>query len=135
MSKQHHPSSPGFRVRAGDLPGRQRPSITRTGAILALGCLFLQSAVAEAAPESMFQAPAVLQVDTHVESPSARAGDLVRLVIELDIDEGWHVNSNQPLDEFLIPTEVWIDPSSPVSVGRMLYPEPVLRQLAFSDAS
>ncbi len=28
------------------------------------------------------------------------------ILIELNIAEGWHINSNQPLEEFLIPTDI-----------------------------
>ncbi len=32
-----------------------------------------------------------------------------KIAIETDVEETWHINSNNPKDEFLIPTTVMID--------------------------
>lgn len=56
-----------------------------------------------------------------------RTGDDVRGVITAAIENGWHINSNKPLDEFLIPTELKIDGLTGVE-----YPQHVLRGFTFS---
>src|SRR5436190_10484507 len=35
---------------------------------------------------------------------NARTGDDVHGVVTATIESGWHINSNQPLDEFVIPS-------------------------------
>ena len=55
------------------------------------------------------------------------------LLIELDIKEGWHINSNQPLEEFLIPTEITFDSQEEISFGRVQYGEPELKKFPFSE--
>ena len=52
---------------------------------------------------------------------------------ELQIGRGWHINSNQPLEEFLIPTEVSFQETDGVSFGKLNYQEPDLRDFSFSD--
>ena len=56
-----------------------------------------------------------------------------QLLIELDIKDGWHINSNQPLEDFLIPTEITFRSQKGVSYGRIQYMEPELKNFTFSD--
>jgi DsbC/DsbD-like thiol-disulfide interchange protein len=66
-------------------------------------------------------------------SPSkARRGRTVQGTIVMDIPRGYHVNSNKPLEKFLIPTQLKIDAPSGVRVGPILYPRALLRTLKFS---
>ncbi len=88
---------------------------------------------ATAAPEDAFAPPQVVDVLAYVQSPHARPGEVIRAVLELDIDESWHVNSDQPLEEFLIPTEVFFDDTS-LAVGKIIFPPAEVRKLAISDA-
>jgi len=41
-----------------------------------------------------------------------RSGDDVRGVITATIEQGWHVNSNKPTEEFAIPTVLTVDPAA-----------------------
>ena len=59
-------------------------------------------------------------------------GRTVRGTIVMDIPRGYHVNSNRPLEKFLIPTQLKIEAPSGVRVGPILYPRPQLRTLKFS---
>jgi len=62
----------------------------------------------------------------------ARRGRTVQGTIVMDIPRGYHVNSNKPLEKFLIPTQLKIDAPSGVRVGPVLYPRALLRTLKFS---
>ena len=55
------------------------------------------------------------------------------LLIELTISPEWHINSNKPLEEFLIPTEISFSPTPGISFGRVEYMEPELRKFSFSE--
>jgi len=55
------------------------------------------------------------------------------LLIELDIMDGWHINSNQPLEDFLIATEITFTVQEGVSYGRMQYMKPELKNFTFSE--
>jgi DsbC/DsbD-like thiol-disulfide interchange protein len=50
----------------------------------------------------------------------------------MDIPAGYHVNSNKPLERFLIPTQLKVEAPSGVRLGPVLYPRPQLRVLKFS---
>jgi thiol:disulfide interchange protein DsbD len=99
----------------------------------ALMVLLLCGVRPHGADAQLIDAADIVQITTYLERTTAAPGDLVRAAIALEIEHGWHVNSNAPLEEFLIATEVWVDPESPVSVGLIAYPEPEVRMLAISD--
>lgn len=56
----------------------------------------------------------------------------VKVAIKLNIDEGWHINSNVPNEDYLIPTEVIID-SSKIEVMSIHYPKAKDIKFSFSD--
>jgi thiol:disulfide interchange protein DsbD len=58
-----------------------------------------------------------------------RSGDDVRGVITAVIENGWHINSNKPLDEFLIPSELKLESAQLTGVQ---YPQHILRGFTFS---
>src|ERR1041384_4028806 len=45
--------------------------------------------------------------------------------VELDIPSGYHVNSNRPLEKFLIPTALKIEVPAGVRVGAVTYPRAI----------
>lgn len=118
-------------ARAARRPRAIRPALAVW--LAGLGLLVLAAATPIAARAQFLDATEVVQITTHLQVPSAPAGQLVRAAVVLDIDPDWHVNANQPFEEFLIPTEVGFAPDSPVSVGRITYPEPTARKLAISE--
>ena len=62
------------------------------------------------------------------------AGETARLAIELTIDRGWHVNSDQPGDEFSMPTTVdWRLPDG-WTVDAVDYPAGRKLSFAFSES-
>jgi thiol:disulfide interchange protein DsbD len=54
-----------------------------------------------------------------------------RAEVEATIVPGWHVNSHEPRDEFLIPTTLTLTAPAGVRAGDVDYPPPVGRRLAF----
>ena len=56
----------------------------------------------------------------------------IKIAIRLSIDEGWHVNSNVPNEEFLIATEVIID-SSKIEIETIQYPKAKDVTFSFSE--
>jgi thiol:disulfide interchange protein DsbD len=76
----------------------------------------------------------VFGVKLAIDREPAVAGDAVGLAIVVTIDRGWHVNSDQPGDEFSMPTVVkwklpdgWPDPN-------VRYPDGELLTFEFSDS-
>jgi thioredoxin:protein disulfide reductase len=55
------------------------------------------------------------------------------LAIEARVAPGWHVNSHKPSEDYLIPTQVRIDPNPAVAVGEPRYPEGKSIKFAFAE--
>jgi len=56
-----------------------------------------------------------------------------QVLIKIDITEPWHINSNQPLEDFLIGTEISFEPIDGITFGKIQFPEPELKKFAFSE--
>jgi len=65
----------------------------------------------------------------------ANEGQATWLTIEVDIQEGWHINADKPLQTNLIPTAVRVDTESGWQLGQVSYPKPDLAKLSFQQAS
>lgn len=60
-----------------------------------------------------------------------RAGSDVHGVVTATIESGWHINSNKPLDDFVIPTVLSLDAASADLVSAV-YPPHTVRSFKFS---
>ena len=69
-----------------------------------------------------------ISVDTQwmLDADAAHPGSAVRAVLRVEIEEDWHVNSDKPLEDFLIPTSLTVTPPEGVSVQGVIYPEALL---------
>lgn len=56
-----------------------------------------------------------------------------KIAIEADVEETWHINSDKPNEEFLIPTTVMIDDTINFKLLKIAYPEAHDIELSFSD--
>lgn len=68
-----------------------------------------------------------------LETDGAHLGSTVRAAVVAEIAPGYHINDHVPSLNYLIPTEVKLDPAKPVSVSRAVYPKGALRKFAFLD--
>jgi thiol:disulfide interchange protein DsbD len=55
------------------------------------------------------------------------------LLIEVTIQEGWHINSHQPLEKNLIPTEAGFREIPGISFGKIHYMKAELKKFSFSE--
>ena len=62
------------------------------------------------------------------------AGRPFRLSFVAGIKSGWHINSHKPKEDYLIPTDVAIQPSPGLTLGPTVYPKHIERKFAFSEA-
>ena len=74
-----------------------------------------------------------LSVQAVSETDSAIPGQPLRILLDCTLPEGWHVNANKPLEEFLIPTEVSIIPSPSFKSVQIVYPPAKNIKLSFAD--
>jgi len=59
------------------------------------------------------------------------AGQPARLAVAAELEDGWHINSHEPLDEFLIPTVLTLL-GDDFTVDRVVYPEAAIETFDFS---
>lgn len=56
-------------------------------------------------------------------------GESFALALEISVARSWHINSHQPLDEFVIPTEIAIEKGEGAEWGEWQYPEAQIVEL------
>jgi thiol:disulfide interchange protein DsbD len=60
-------------------------------------------------------------------------GSVGYIAITAEIADGWHINSNDPLESYLIPSVLEVNAPAGIEIVRILYPQPALRKLELSD--
>ena len=76
----------------------------------------------------------VVKAKVAMASPEARPNSVVRAAVVVDVAPGYHINDHHPSLEYLIPTEVKLEPSKQVTVQDITYPKGEPKKFAFSDA-
>ena len=69
------------------------------------------------------------------EFDSVPAGQTARILVQVSLSEGWHVNAHEPLDPYLIPTELTIADNPVFQNAHAVYPPHHLVTLSFSSRS
>ncbi len=82
---------------------------------------------------AQFGAENVVGVKFYTSRETVPAGKEVKLAVEMNIEAGFHINSNRPKDEFLIPTSVKIKAPAGITLGTMIFPPAHDYNFAFSD--
>jgi thiol:disulfide interchange protein DsbD len=75
----------------------------------------------------------IVNMKSYLSLNKVYAGSEFKLGVKLNIEKTWHINSNKPHDEFLIPSGLTIDSSGYFSIDKIVYPHPKDIKLAFSD--
>lgn len=71
----------------------------------------------------------ILDLKTFNSSSGIAAGSEFRLALEVKLRPGWHINSNQPSNEFAVPTEVVLDKLPGLEIERVLFPPHIVREM------
>ncbi|MCX6174209.1 MAG: protein-disulfide reductase DsbD [Ignavibacteriales bacterium] len=79
-----------------------------------------------------FAQPQLVTIKLEKNNLKVKAGTELKVVLNASIQNGWHINSNKPNDEFLIPTTIKSGNKS-FPVSNIDYPQPLERKLAFSE--
>src|ERR1044071_2651876 len=91
-------------------------------------------------PATLYSKPAPqsasdVNISGAVAPDKIKKGRSVRATVVMDIPNGLHVQSNKPLDKFLVPTKLDVETPSGMNVGPISYPRPVMRKLKFSKSN
>lgn len=76
----------------------------------------------------------LIKVNTYQSLDKVYSGSEFKIAMKVDIDEEWHINSNQPYEDYLIPTELTIDENKFFQLRNVAYPEAHDFKFAFSDS-
>jgi hypothetical protein len=99
---------------------------SRTSRLFAIGLIL--------APAVLCQVPTprnVLKV-APPEAVAAKAGSSVKVGLSLQVDEGFHVNSNTPADPYLIPLKLTWNPGA-LESSAVVFPKPQNEHYPFSE--
>jgi DsbC/DsbD-like thiol-disulfide interchange protein len=94
-------------------------------------CIFVCLAAVAASAQAPGQ---VVKAKVTMASQVARPRDIVRAAVVVEVLPGYHINDHHPSLDYLIPTEVKLEPSKQVTVNDITYPKGEPRKFAFSDA-
>ena len=95
---------------------------------LAIGILVLSGGISSVAA----QTPPHINVSASLSNNKVGRGRAVRATVTMDIPRGYHVNSNRPLEKFLIPTTLKVDTPDGIRSGPIAYPRAAVRKFKFS---
>lgn len=65
---------------------------------------------------------------------TTKKGRMVKAAVVMDIPQGLHVQSNKPLDKFLIATKLEVETPAGIKISPIAYPRAVMRNLRFSKS-
>lgn len=76
--------------------------------------------------------PDVLSAEVQLEQNGVQPGGTIRAAVIATVKTPYHINAHKPLDEFLIPTTLTLDPPDGITVQETVYPEAENKNFAFS---
>ena len=100
--------------------------------------LFLMAALL--VPATLYSTPrppqsaSDVKVTGSIAPDKVKKGRIVKARVVMEIPQGLHVQSNKPLDKFLIATKLDVETPSGMTVGPIAYPRALMRNLKFSKS-
>ena len=85
-----------------------------------------------AAWAQMPKAASVVQVRLEPAQVKAKLGGTASVNLVAQIQEGFHINSNQPLEKYMIPSKVELVEAPAFTLGRIEYPKGELKTFDFA---
>ncbi|HLF83908.1 MAG TPA: protein-disulfide reductase DsbD domain-containing protein [Blastocatellia bacterium] len=62
-----------------------------------------------------------------------KRGAAVQIAVIVEVDEGYHINSNRPAEKYLIPTALKIERTAGLTTTPVIYPKAKLQKFEFSQ--
>jgi thioredoxin:protein disulfide reductase len=75
----------------------------------------------------------VVKVNPGESSYKIKRGGTVQIAVAIDVDEGYHINSNHPAEKYLIPTALKFDRIDGITTSPIVYPKAKLQKFEFSQ--
>ena len=84
-------------------------------------------------PQFGFEQKEILEFESFQSFEKLQPEGEVKLAFKVIVFDEWHINSNKPNEDYLIPTEIKITSKTPFQIGNLIYPEAHEIKLDFSD--
>ncbi len=97
--------------------------------LLILGSLWISTAL------GLAQAPTVVTGHMVLDANAVHAGSTAKVAVVADVASGYHVNDHVPSLDYLIPTDLKLNPAPPVTVGEVKYPKGSPQKFSFLDTA
>jgi thiol:disulfide interchange protein DsbD len=104
------------------MPAMKNISVVTTIALCLLSCALVQAE------------DTVVSVRAIGPGEPLKAGNPSVLTVELDIADHYHINSDKPLEDFLIPTTLELEPHPGIAFGETVFPPAEIKNFRFSDS-
>ena len=75
----------------------------------------------------------IVRIEVHASQHTVHPSESFGITVTATIKEGFHINSHQPPDKFLVPTVLRFNATEGIDFGPVTYPEPTLKSFAFSN--
>ena len=75
----------------------------------------------------------IVTVTGKVSHDKIKAGTTIEVIVTGEIEPEYHINSNKPSEEYLIPTVVKFEPFANGEFGEIIYPQAKMAKFSFSD--
>ena len=62
-----------------------------------------------------------------------KRGAAAQIAVTIEVDEGYHINSNRPAEKYLIPTALKLEPIAGLTTTPVIYPKAKLQKFEFSQ--
>ena len=95
---------------------------------------FLVAAVLLIPAQLYAQSSSDVQVSGSIAPDKIKKGRTVKATVVMELPDGLHVQSNRPLDKFLVATKLDVETPSGMNVGPISYPRAAMRNLKFSKS-
>ncbi|MGD0781676.1 MAG: cytochrome c biogenesis protein CcdA [Candidatus Aminicenantales bacterium] len=110
-----------------------KKSVILIGLFLALGFALAAPKVAPCPVPGLSKDEPIVKVNVIPPEGGFKAGRTAVLTLELSIRAPYHINADQPSEDFLIGTSVDFKPQPGVAFGSLVFPPPVMKRMGFSD--
>jgi len=85
---------------------------------------------------SQFGAPNdIVRIKSYQSLDKVYSGTEFKIALEADVKNGWHINSNMPKEDYLIPTKLNLTDSTDFKLTKIVYPHAKDIKLDFSEKS
>ncbi len=75
----------------------------------------------------------IVKIKSFLSMNKIHQGSEFKLAVQAEVKDSWHINSNKPHEEYLIPTMLTVDSSSGFTIEKTVYPAAQDIKLGFSD--